>query len=108
MKSFALTLVLVLAGVAAHAQDLRTATLRVTIAPYLIPTNGSDAVVTVYKSTWLGKTNTPWKKTAIFPASRTNAFIQVVAPGNYFFRTTATVAPYGESLPSNTTTNVLK
>ena len=83
------------------------ATLLVTIDPYPIWPGGSNAVITVYKSTWLGATNTPWKPTTIFPATRTNAYITVVGGQTYFFRSTGTVQPWGESDPSTTSTNVV-
>jgi len=79
--------------------------LTVGINPYTVPTGGSNAVICVYKSTSLVKTNSPWKPTAYFPAGRTSTVIQVVAPGTYYFRVTAIVQPMGESTPSDTVTN---
>ncbi len=69
----------------------------------------SNGVMTCYKSTSLGTVWTPFKPTAVFPATRTNFFVQVL-PGNYRFYLTITLQPFtrfGESDPSNTVTNVV-
>lgn len=71
---------------------------------YTVPTGSSNAVIVVYKSTSLGTVFTPFKPTAIFPASRTNGTISVL-PGLYHFYITSQMQPFGESNPSNTITN---
>lgn len=103
MKPLAFALLLLVAALASAGQP-QPHLLSVSIDPYPIPVGGSNAVITVYKSVWLGTVATPWKPTAIFPATRTNTVITVL-PGTYFFRATATVQPYGESAPSLTVTN---
>lgn len=70
-----------------------------------IPFGGSNAVVTIYKSTSLGSVWTPFKPTAITPASRTNTTVTVVSGSTYRFYATLTAQPFGESNPSNTVTN---
>ena len=72
--------------------------------PLSLYPEGSNAVLTVYKSTSLGTVWTPFKPTAIVPATRTN-FTVYVLPGTYRFYVTATVQPLGESDPSNVVTN---
>jgi hypothetical protein len=94
---------LLLAGTALAGQP-PLKVLKVSIDQYQIPYGGSNAVITVYKSTSLGTVATPFKPTAIFPATRTNTTITVI-PGLYYFYATASVQPYGESPPSNTVTN---
>lgn len=79
--------------------------LTITIDPYVVWPGGSNAVITVYKSTWLGTVGTPFKPTAVFPATRTNQNITVVSGQTYMFYSTATVQPWGESDPSVTSTN---
>jgi hypothetical protein len=64
--------------------------------------------MTCYKSTSLGTVWTPFKPTAVFPATRTNFFVQVL-PGTYRFYLTITLQPsiYGESAPSIVVTNTV-
>lgn len=81
--------------------------LTVTIDPYVVWPGGSNAVITVYKSTSLGSVSTPFKPTTVFPATRTNQNITVVSGQTYYFRCTATVQPWGESDPSMTVTNTI-
>ena len=103
-KLFVALLFVVCALAPAWAGQPKLVILKASIAPYLIPAAGSNAVITIYKSTWLGTVATPFKPTAIFPATRTNTTISVL-PGLYYFRATATIQPFGESPPSNTVTN---
>ena len=91
---------------AARAQTPTPIVLHVTIEPYVIPIGGSNSVITIYKSTSFGTVSSPWKKTAIFPATRTNTSITVL-PGKYYFYATASVMPWGESPPSNICTNTV-
>lgn len=79
-------------------------TLKLAWDQYSIAVGGSNAVITVYKATSLGTVYTPFKPTAIVPATRTNVTLTLL-PGTYKFYTTATVQPFGESDPSNTITN---
>lgn len=82
---------------------------KVTIDPYLVPSGGSNAVIAIYKSTYLGTglqgpVYTPFKPTAYFPASRTNFSLPVLVGYTYQFYATAQVQPYGEAVPSNIVT----
>lgn len=63
---------------------------------------GSNAIIILYKSTRLGTVWSPWKPTSVFPATRTNQFIQVVSGNTYRFYCVCSIEPYGVSLPSNT------
>lgn len=79
--------------------------LRVEISvPSVFPTGASNCVYVVYKATSLGIPFTPFKPTAIFPATRTNTTI-LVLPGTYHFYATAQCSGYPESGPSNYCTN---
>lgn len=103
-------IVLLLAGfVAAHAGTPQLKAYRVSgWYPYSSGViGGSNEVIVVYKSTYLGtgmsgEVWTPFKRTVITPASRTSAAISLL-PGSYKFYATALVQPYGESDPSPTT-----
>jgi len=110
MKLFLTSLVAVIAVAAqCFAAQPQLHTMQATMDPYPLanyPT-GSNAVITIYKSTSLGTTWTPFKPTAVFPATRTNTFFQVVAPNTFQFYATVTIQPFGESDPSNTVTNVV-
>jgi hypothetical protein len=97
------------AGLTVQAAQPKLTTLRASIAPYpvsLYP-GASDGVITIYKSTSLGTVWTPFKPAAIFPASRTNTFLQVIAPNKYRFYATASLRPLGESPPSAIVTNIV-
>lgn len=110
MKHLALIAVaLVALSLAAHTAQPHLAVLRATIGPYPLASypQGSNAVITVYKSTSLGTTWTPFKPTAVFPATRTNQSLVVVAPNTFRFYCAATIQPYGEGNPSTTVTNNL-
>jgi hypothetical protein len=97
------------AGLNVEAAQPTLKTLRASISPYPVSNypGGSNAVITIYKSTKLGTVWSPFKPTSIFPASRTNTFIQVIAPNTYRFYATASMQPFGESVPSSIVTNVV-
>lgn len=97
---------LALSALTAFAAQPFLHTLRGSLAPYPLSDypGASNSVITVYKSTSLGTVWTPFKPTAVFPATRTNFFVQVL-PGTYRFYLTATLQPYGESDPSEVVTN---
>lgn len=100
MNAYILSLLVLFGGA-----QLKTLTAKWDPYPLSMYTNGSNAVITVYKSTSLGSVWTPFKPTAITPAIRTNIHFQVVAPNTFRFYCTATVQPLGESIPSNIVTN---
>lgn len=102
MKKIAIALLL--GCVAVHAGMPQLKRLRASWDPYVVMPGGSNAVIVVYKATSLGTVYSPFKRTAIVPASRTNVTIAVL-PGSYHFYCTAIVQPFGESDPSNTVTN---
>jgi hypothetical protein len=77
-------------------------TLHVTWDSYAIPFGVSNAVLVLEKQTSLGMTRTPFKATAYFPLSRTNGYVNVLAPGTYWFRAVAQAQPLPQSEPSNT------
>jgi hypothetical protein len=97
------------AGLGAEAAQPKLTTLKASISQYPLANypGGSNAVITIYKSTKLGTVWSPFKPTSIFPASRTNTFIQVIAPNTYRFYATASMQPFGESVPSGIVTNVV-
>lgn len=99
-------LVLMCAGAQMFAGTPKPQTVKLMIDAYQVDPGGSNAVITLYKCTWLGTIRSPWKKTAIFPATRSSVSIPLL-PGIYYFYATSTVAPFGESLPSNTVTNTI-
>ena len=105
--AFALTLLCFELTASAAMPKLQT--LQMTVDPYPLTnySGGSNGVITLYKSTSLGTTWTPFKPTAIMPATRTNQYFQVVAPNTFQFYATVTLQPYGESDPSNTVTNTV-
>lgn len=101
------TLALFASLIVASAAQPRLTTLRASWDAYplsLYP-GGSNAVITLYKSTSLGTVWSPFKPTSVTPAARTNQTIVVVTPNKFRFYATATVQPYGESDPSDTVTN---
>lgn len=102
-----LTAILLSLASAAFAAQPQLRTLQVSLDQYPLTQypGGSNAVLIVYKSTSLGTVWTPFKPTSIFPATRTNQLIQVVAPNTFRFYLTVVIQPYGESGPSNTVTN---
>lgn len=110
-RRWKLVLLVALAAVApgALAAQPKLKTLQASIAPYPVSSypQGSNGVITIYKSTSLGTAWTPFKPAAIFPASRTNTFLQVIAPAKYRFYATASLQPLGESPPSLIVTNVV-
>jgi hypothetical protein len=97
------------AGLTVQAAQPKLKTLQASIALYPVGNypQGSNGVITIYKSTSLGTVWTPFKPAAIFPASRTNTFLQVIAPNKYRFYATASMQPLGESPPSLIVTNIV-
>jgi hypothetical protein len=93
--------------VAAAQPTLKTLKASIALYPVNLYPGASNGVITIYKSTSLGTVWTPFKPAAIFPASRTNTFLQVVAPNKYRFYATASMQPLGESPPSLIVTNVV-
>jgi hypothetical protein len=104
-----IALAIVVCALEAAAQMPHLVTLQCTIDPYPVADypGGSNAVITLYKSTSLGTTWTPFKPTAYFPATRASQYIKVVSPNTFQFYATATLQPYGESAPSNYVTNTV-
>lgn len=98
-------LALLASALLASAGQPQLKPLRVEIGvPSVFPVGASNCVYVVYKATSLGTVFTPFKPTAIFPATRTNTTI-LVLPGLYHFYATAQCSGYPESDPSNYCTN---
>lgn len=90
-----------------HAGQPQLHPLKVLWDPYVVPPGASNAVVVLYKATFLAPgVFTPPKPTAYFPASRTNGSISVL-PGIYHFYATVQAQPLPESFPSNLCTNIV-
>ena len=107
MKRLLIGLAALGVALAALGAQPQLKTLQATWEPYAVADypGGSNAVITLYKSTSLGTVWTPFKPTSITPAGRTSQVFQVIVPNKFRFYTTATIQGYGESDPSNTVTN---
>lgn len=99
------TLLFLLATVAlVHAGQPQLKPLKATWVKYQAPPNASNVVIVIYKSTSLGTVWSPFKPTAITPASRTNMNFSAL-PGLYRFYITAQASNYPESDAGNIVTN---
>lgn|GEM_PF-5090381 len=107
MKNLGIFLFAVFFSGCAFAGMPQPKTVKAIWDPYEKAAGTSNLVFTLYKSTWLGTVATPWKKTAIAVWPRTNVTC-LAMPGICYFRVTLTSAPYGESAPSNTITNLVQ
>jgi hypothetical protein len=107
MRLALLLLIAALVCASIHGGQPQLKPLRVSWDPYVVPHGVSNAVVVLYKATFLAPgVFTPPKPTAYFPASRTNGVISVL-PGIYHFYATVQAQPLPESLPSNIVTNLV-
>lgn len=100
----ALSLLIFGLALAASAGTPQLRPLKATWATYVAPSDASNVVIVIYKSTSLGTVWSPFKPTAMTSANRTNLNFSAL-PGMYRFYATVQASNYPESVPSLTVTN---